>query len=104
MNTQDIYKTTVIFRKYPDGDILALMPYDIANGEGNCTSYMHVGQHGAAHYEHCISQTKPAVYAEYKNLVDELISLGYNLEIRRKANGRKQSEAFLESIRMRGAK
>lgn len=71
MNTQDIYKTMVIFRKYPDGDILALMPYDIADSQGNCTSYMHMGQHSAADYNHCIASTKPAIHAEYKRLVDE---------------------------------
>ena len=41
--------TKVVFRRYPDGQVIALFP-DIpwSGRRGEITSYMHVGQHGAA--------------------------------------------------------
>ena len=43
--------TKVVFRRYPDGQVIALFP-DIpwSGRRGEITSYMHVGQHGAADY------------------------------------------------------
>jgi len=81
MNNQEI----VVFRKWPDGDILALFP-NLDGGTGNCDSYMHVGQHGGAHYASCISATKPANPAEYADLLAELTSIGYDLKVRQRRN------------------
>jgi hypothetical protein len=77
-------KTKVVFRKYKEGDILALFPDEIADPLGNCLSYQHVGQHGAATYEYCIEQTKPAKPEEYQELKRELEGRGYDLEVKKR--------------------
>jgi hypothetical protein len=77
-------KTVMIFRKYKSGEIIALMPYEIADLKGNVTSYMHVGQHCAADYNHIINQTVPAKPEEYKDLLTELTAIGY--EVKAKMN------------------
>ena len=76
-------KVKVIFRKYRDGSILALFP-EIEFCPGYCSSYMHIGQHSAARYEHCIESTKPAKEEEYKPLLEEILSIGYDLVIRKR--------------------
>ena len=75
--------TTVVFRKWPDGDILALFP-NMDETRGMCGSYMHIGQHGGADYSGCISATKPATKAEYADLESELSSIGYELQIKKR--------------------
>ena len=83
--TKDTVKTKVIFRKYKQGDILALFPDEITDPLGNCLSYQTIGQHGAATYDYCIEQTKPATPSEYKDLYDELTRVvGYNLDVRKR--------------------
>lgn len=70
--------TRVAFRKYPDGQIVALfsdIPWNRKHGE--VTSYMHIGQHGAADYHHVIAGTKPATEDEYTGLLAELKLIGY---------------------------
>lgn len=76
----DTELTTVVFRKWPGGVILALFP-SIDEGRGLISSYQHVGQHGPAHYDNCIARTAPASRAEYADLKAELEGLGYNLRI-----------------------
>lgn len=76
-------QTTVIFRKWPNGDILALFP-EIEESTECCSSYMHIGQHGAAYYPHCIGITKPAAPQEYADLETELQAIGYSLKIQRR--------------------
>ena len=71
--------TPTIFRRWPDGKILALFPMDDENGY--CSSYMHVGQHSEADYWMCVSATKPATPAEYADLKAELESIGYNVKV-----------------------
>ena len=47
--------------KGDDSDVFALFPVLPADNAGNlCTSYQHVGQHGAADYGHCIRNSRPA--------------------------------------------
>ncbi|PJE78347.1 hypothetical protein CI610_02722 [invertebrate metagenome] len=41
----------VIFRKFPEGDVIALFPEELADSRGNILSYQTVGQHGAANPE-----------------------------------------------------
>ena len=78
--------TKVIFRKYKDGDILALFPQVPADDLGVlCSSYQHIGQHGGADYTLCISKTKPATPEEYAKLKAELENSGYCLIVRQKA-------------------
>ncbi len=73
----------VIFRKYPDGDIIALFPEIAVDNTGyNCESYLRVGQHGAANPRIVTSQTKPASQKEYQHLFDELTNMvGYDLKV-----------------------
>ncbi len=73
----------VIFRKYPDGDIIALFPIIAVDTIGyNCESYMHVGQHGAANPRIVVSQTKLAKPKEYRVLKKELeCQVGYHLKV-----------------------
>lgn len=76
-------RTTVVFRRWPlhpRWGILALFP-DIDAGHGLCSSYQHVGQHSAAHYDNCIARTVPATPDKYADLKAELESLGYNLRV-----------------------
>lgn len=77
--------TKVIFKKFPEGDVIALFP-DLPgtnNPYKDCLSYMRVGQHGSASLK--LSGLKPAKPSEYQDLLDELISIGYgDLEIVRK--------------------
>ena len=63
-------KTKVIFRRFPDGEVIALFP-EIIGGTSpyTCMSYMHIGQHGSASAEP-IGQ--PASKEEYKHLLGEL--------------------------------
>ena len=79
MNTE---QTRVIFRKWSNGDILALFP-DIQDWE-YVMSYEHVGQHGNADYDGCIGQTKPATPDEYQSLAAELTAIGYDLQVRKR--------------------
>ena len=77
-------KTKAIFRKFKDGDILALFPYEINKFNGFVNSYMHLGQHSEADYSGCIQITKPATKEEYQDLFEELESIGYNLNVIKK--------------------
>jgi len=83
---KDKHKTKVIFRKFKGKDytsIIAIFPYESYYGNDLKTvwSYLHVGQHGAAEYIWVIKCTKKADYSEYYALMNELESIGYNLEV-----------------------
>ena len=73
-------ETKVVFRKWPNGGILALFPQE-DEGQGCCLSYEHVGQHGPADYAGCIAATTWATPYEYAPLFDELSSIGYRLKV-----------------------
>lgn len=78
---KDKEQTKVVFRKFKDGEIIALFP-EIVSGY-YIMSYMHIGQHGEAS-PLLVSDTKPATKAEYLPLFRELSGLGYNLRIMRR--------------------
>ena len=66
----------------PDGQIIALFPDIPWSEDGSVTSYMHVGQHGAAYYKQVIDSTTPASEEDYSALLAELETIGYdNLRI-----------------------
>lgn len=71
--------TKVIFRKFKDGDVIALFPTIAGdyNPYVTCQSYQHIGQHGAASVD-LVYSTKLATPDEFKALQDELVSIGYN--------------------------
>ena len=82
---KDKEKTKVVFRKFKDGDIIALFP-EIEGGvnqKGECMSYMHIGQHSGASYA-LVYDTKLAKPEEYADLFAELEGIGYNLDVKRR--------------------
>lgn len=78
MNSQS---TPVIFRKWPDGQIIALFPYLPCASALDCASYMHVGQHSGADPQGVIASTKPAGPDEYAALARELTNRGYVMRV-----------------------
>ncbi len=67
----------VVFRKFPEGDVVALFPEEAANPLGHILSYQSEGQHGAASPE-LVSELAEATEAEYQPLLQELIvKVGY---------------------------
>lgn len=79
--------TVVVFRKWGNGDIIALFPFEReASTSFACLSYEHIGQHGGADYPGVVRETRPASPAEYAELKAELERIGYVLEIRQRAN------------------
>ena len=77
-------KTRAIFRKFEDGEILALFP-DIDERPHDpgkmILSYMHIGQHGSADFAMCLKNTTAATVEERASLEQELQEIGYDLEI-----------------------
>ena len=82
----DTNKTKVIFRRFHNGDIIALFPELPGTMDpGTCLSYEHTGQHGAASIS--LVEVYPlATPAEYRDLQSELAGLGYNLHIMKRFN------------------
>jgi hypothetical protein len=79
--------TQVVFRVYRGTKtVLALFPNEPYNDDPNlCMSYERVGQHGAAHYSHCVHNlTYAATAEEYAPLKRELESIGYVLDVRKR--------------------
>lgn len=75
-------KTKVIFRKFKNGEIIALFP-ELKEGRGLILSYMHIGQHGDASPE-IVRDTKPATREQFTPLYNELTDIGYRLEVRKR--------------------
>jgi hypothetical protein len=71
-------ETPVVFRKYGDGEIIAIFPSLPGGRFGECQSYLHIGQHGSADYGHVIRTTSPAGLNEYADLRAELVQVGYD--------------------------
>ena len=77
--------TPVIFRKFRNGEVIALFPQEPATRDGwECLSYMHDGQHGSASPT-IVHGTKKVVWHEFVELLRELQNIGYNdLKLRNK--------------------
>ena len=74
--------TKVIFRKFEDGEVIAIFPdelYDWINKD-LVWSYMHIGQHSAAS-KSLAKEKAIALPEEYADLQEELESIGYVLNI-----------------------
>lgn len=98
--------TEVIFRKFKNGDLIALFPYLVGFRYGDCMSYMHVGQHGEAslgliYGDQFNNKTLLAAPDEYKPLFDELSNLGYNLRVLKKMSWRKYSKAYFPQSKIK---
>ena len=82
----------VIFRKFKEGDVIALMPsFNSASGAANrgmIMSYMHFGQHSEA-CPTIVNVTKLAKPDEYADLLKELRMIGYKVIIRKRLNWKK---------------
>jgi len=75
-------KTKVLFRKFKEGDVIAIFPEQCGNESPyTCSSYQHVGQHGACDPQGLMRTTKPAKPSEYKDLMMELRRVGYKLQL-----------------------
>lgn len=80
--------TKVVFRKFKDGQVIALFPQEPWDYKGNIVSYMHIGQHGGASRS-IVQDTKLATKEEYAPLLKELKKIGYNdLKVMKKINRR----------------
>jgi len=75
----------VVFRKFKDGEVIALFPDQYSPRTGMIGSYMHNGQHSDTmpHF----GDTKPAEPNDYMDLYLELIRQGYsNLKVVQRLN------------------
>ena len=84
---KDKHKTIVVFLKDNtdtayNGYITAYFPSEKYSQEiGVYNSYSHIGQHSACSYDFAKNKCKIANEVEYKDLFNELESIGYNLEV-----------------------
>lgn len=88
MNTET---TVVIYRKWRNGDIIALFPFEPWNraSPNSCMSYERIGQHGGADFVGVVKCSKAAVEREFMPLHRELTAIGYRLEVRKRKNGKR---------------
>lgn len=77
-------RTIVVFRKWPNGQIIALFP-EVKHTGPYCSSYEPVGQHGGADYTGVVGRTSPATPREYAELKSELENhCKYVLEVKQR--------------------
>ena len=93
-------KTIVIFKKDPQNhnEVIAFMPYEICNWQGYFTCYAHVGQHSTT-CDQYFRQCRTATKEEYEPLLNELISIGYNVEVKKRLNTEKFKQAYQEFLK-----
>lgn len=91
-------KVEVVFRKYDNGEIVALFPHNVADCSGACSGYTHIGQHTACDYDYTISITKPAKSEEYQDLFNELEKIGYKVKVIKKRDVRKFTKELQEAF------
>jgi hypothetical protein len=80
-------KTKVIFRKWKNGDVIAIFPEIVGtNSAATCMMFEHIGQHGAGDPQNVIDQTFPATPLEFEDVRKELegAAYGYKLEVIKK--------------------
>jgi len=92
----EIIDIEVIFRICKGGDVVALFPYSIYSNDhiGLINSYMHIGQHSSSSYCDTMQSSKPAKEDGYKDLKEELESIGYNLKIIKRRHFQKYLDAW----------
>ena len=72
----------VIFRKFKNGEVIALFPQFTNKRNYKIESYMHVGQHGEVDHHAVIQQTKPTKEEEYRTLLNEIKSIYHDYDIK----------------------
>ena len=86
---KDETETPMIFRRFKDGDIIAIMPTLPGTGDPfTCLSYQHVGQHGSCNPSHVVRMTAVARAHEYAELKAELTRIGYKVRAIQRASWR----------------
>lgn len=77
-------ETKVIFRIYPDGDVVALFPEEASDSADwyNCTCYIHMGGHTGGDPMWIIENTRPTTPAEYASLKRELENYPYTYRLK----------------------
>jgi len=85
-------KTEVIFRTDKEGETIAVLPYEIADTQGNCTCFCKSEGHSACAWEYVLKDTKPTQH--YNDLMNLMIANGYNLEVIRRREYDKYLEAY----------
>ena len=71
----------VVFRKFDDGEIIAMFPQFGNKRNWKIDSYMHIGQHGEC--DPMITNiTKLATESEYESLLKEIQSIYHEYDIR----------------------
>ena len=89
-------KDKVIYRKYKNGDIVAIFPYIIWSGS-LVTCFDDCG-HSGGDYNHIIKTTKPTTLEEYKYRDRLLFNYyGYDTEPIKRYNHKKYLEAYYKS-------
>jgi len=94
-------KTKVIFRKWHNGEIIAIFP-ELAGDQSvhSCLSYEHIGQHGSCGPHNVIAQTTPATPSEYHDLATELTAhVGYELKVIKRYNHTKSYDIRKEQYK-----
>lgn len=102
---QDTEETPVLFRMMRarhGGYVLALFPAEASSTTdgGLCSSYAHIGQHGAADPWGVIQDSRPATPEEYADLKAELegAPYGYRLKVYRR-NARRFHDIRVAQLR-----
>lgn len=79
VSRSDRVDIAVWFRKFPDGDVIALWD-DGSASSGMLTSYQRIGQHSDASRS-LVGELPRATRAEYLDLHEELTARGYNVRL-----------------------
>lgn len=81
---KDNFDTIVVFRKFDDGEVIALMPKDSwidGGGEAFITSYQHIGQHSGASLD-LLEDLQKCSEEDYRDLKRELENIGYRVKVK----------------------
>lgn len=73
-------KVKFLIEKDSSGEVLAVFPYEIADKNMNKVCYSSKEAHGVCSDDY-IKELKPAPKSSYIPLLNELISIGYNLDV-----------------------
>lgn len=78
-------ETTKVMFKIIDDEVIAIFPNNLYNkelyGKTMVDSYMHIGQHSGCSVE-LIDELQDASFDQYKDLKNELQTIGYKLNLK----------------------
>lgn len=82
IKTTDMAKINVTFRKFEDGEVIAIFVNEAYKEESNgyYLSYMHVGQHSDCYFK-LVDELEKASKEEYTPLKKELEMIGYSVNV-----------------------